>query len=79
MFDSKRYITSKRYRKTVDDVLITLSKNLGVPYEELYTGLFFTKGSKVLGILQLVGTFTESQLKAFQKAWKENLGHASKS
>lgn len=43
----------KKYGEIVDSVLTTLSAALGIPFYELRTALFFSKGSKAKGILVL--------------------------
>ena len=41
----------EKYKETVDSVLNTLSQSLGIPYMELFNGLFFSKGFRAKGIL----------------------------
>lgn len=53
--DLKRYTSDlkrdQKYKETVDQVLCTLSLNLGIPVGELYNGLFFARGLSAKGIL----------------------------
>lgn len=54
-FDAGRYSSGldkdRAYRELVDSVLERISENLAIPYQDLYSALFFKSGSEAKGIL----------------------------
>lgn len=68
-FDPIKYARSKIYKHAVESVLVTLSRNLGIPYQDLYNGLFFGLGSRARGLIMLISEVNQKDLKKIRKAF----------